>query len=111
MSPQIKSPATSSQPAQGSFQNTQCNSIKLSKREHRIVSALLERPHSPRELMNIAPSNNPAQYILQLRNKLSLTIPCEHIPYKTIDSESSWFGIYSLTDADRAKIESGRFSI
>ncbi len=81
------------------------NPTKLSKRMHRIVLALLDRPHSTRELIDIAPTTNVAQYVKDLRRGYSLSIPCEHIPFVTIDSQPSWYGRYHLTDDDRKKLQ------
>ena len=97
-------PKNESAPAQGADENTQRNSIKLSKRMHRLASALLERPHTVRELIDVIPTNNPAEYIKQLRSSYSLSIPCERIPFVTIDSMHSWHGEYYLTQTDREKV-------
>jgi hypothetical protein len=75
----------------------------LPARFRRLAHALLERPCSTRELKDILPANNGPHYIAMLR-KRGLTIPCERIRFITKDGVPSWYGRYSLTDDDKAKL-------
>lgn len=76
----------------------------LTPRLYRLGRALLRGPRTVRELMPIVPSNNPAEYVSQLRTDYGLTVICEHVPFMTVDGTKSWFGRYRLTTDDRAKL-------
>jgi hypothetical protein len=91
--------------------NCPANANKLSPRLQRLVSALEDRPHTIRELIDIVPTNNPAEYISHLREDFGLAIHCERVSFITVDGNTSWYGVYHLTDDDRAMIESGRISV
>jgi len=76
-----------------------------SPRIKRLVESLLAAPQSVRDLIDVIPTNNPAEYVRQLRTMYGLTIPCHHIRFKTLDGTSSWHGEYHLTHEDRKKLE------
>lgn len=80
------------------------DSTRLPPRLQRLAIALLRRPHTIRELIDIVPSNNPAEYVSQLREGYGLTIICEHVRFVTVDGNTSWHGRYHLTPADREKL-------
>lgn len=84
--------------------NTQIDFNKLCPRHQRLILALLKRPHSTRELIDAIPTNNVSEYVTTLRNRYRLDIPCEDVPYTTIDSRPSTYGLYSLTSSDRKKL-------
>jgi len=73
----------------------------LSPRNQRLLNALLRGPQSSRDLIDIIPANNPAQYVSTLRKCLGFQIPMEEVRFITKDGKASWYGIYHLTDADR----------
>lgn len=105
MNPANENAPASLQLAQGANQNRRHNSTKFTPRLHRLASALLAGPRSVRDLMDLLPSNNVPEYIRQLRALLTLTIPCKHVKFITRDSFSSWYGVYTLTPEDRAKLQ------
>lgn len=84
--------------------NTHTNHIELPPRLLRLSRALLSSPRSGRELVDIIPANNPAEYVRQLRQGHGLCIPCEHVRCKTVDGGPSWYGVYHLTPEDREKL-------
>ena len=104
MRPSNENAPASSQLAQGANQNTHRNLNNLSPRLHRLVDALFTRPQTIRELIDIIPTNNPAEYVNQLRRRYGLSIPCEHVKFTTCDDGNSWYGVYSLSDKDRAAL-------
>lgn len=75
----------------------------LSPRLHRLAIALLRAQNgvTVRELMAVIPTNNPSQYVTELRRRYQLCIPMEPISSVTVDGERSWFGLYHLTPSDR----------
>jgi hypothetical protein len=87
------------------FQATDAiNTTTISPRLRRLATALLQRPRTVRELCDTIPTNNPAEYVRQLRQEFRLTIPCEHVSFTTIDGTASWHGKYHLTVDDRQKL-------
>ncbi|HPQ96921.1 MAG: hypothetical protein KDI44_06145 [Thiothrix sp.] len=48
-------------------------------------------------------TNNPAQYILELRRK-GWELPTSRIQYITQEGKSSWYGLYQMTEKDRARL-------
>lgn len=105
MNPSNENAPASSQLAQGANQNRRRNNTKFTPRLHRLATALLAGPCSVRDLMDLLPSNNVPEYIRQLRALLALTIPCNHVKFVNVDSVSSWYGVYTLTNEDRAKLQ------
>lgn len=75
----------------------------LSPRLARLLTALLKKPRTVRQLIDEIPTNNPAEYASILRRRFGLTIPCEHKRFITIDGRRSWYGIYRLTVKDKQK--------
>lgn len=69
----------------------------------RLLKALLDGPQTYRALVDKIPTNNPAEYIRCARSRFDLAIPLEWVSYTTIDDHKSRYGLYSLTDQDRAK--------
>src|SRR5690606_35283122 len=57
----------------------------LSPRLARLLTALLKKPRTVRQLIDEIPTNNPAEYASILRRRFGLTIPCEHKRFITID--------------------------
>jgi hypothetical protein len=82
------------------------NLTTISPRLRRLALALLQQPRTVRELCDTIPTNNPAEYIRQLRHEFGLTVVCEHVSFVTIDGNQSWHGRYHLTDDDRVKLGS-----
>lgn len=89
---------------QSSLKNSHPNNNRFCPRLCRLALALLEQPRTVRELADVIPTNNPAEYVRRLRQDFGLTIPCEHIRFTTIDQVASWYGEYSLTSADCQKL-------
>jgi|GEM_PF-6144905 len=101
--PNENAPA-SSQLAQGANLNRRPNTTKFTPRLHRLAYALLSGPRTIRELSDILPTNNPAEYVRQLRAAFGLAIPCERIDSHSQNPESSWYGRYYLATGDREKL-------
>lgn len=78
----------------------------LTPRLKRLLRALLDNPDGlPREAADRAtPASNSPEYVSQLRDRLALTIPCEMVPFVTIDGDKSKRGVYHLTRADRERL-------
>jgi hypothetical protein len=89
--------------------NMHANTSTLSPRLHRLACALLRRPHSSRELIDVIPTNNPPVYVAQLRRECGLTVGCKTVRYFTVDGSPSWYGLYHLTQSDKEKLQ-GRVS-
>lgn len=70
-------------------------------RQRRLLEALARGPVSRDEADRITPAPNGPHYIGTLRRRYRLALPCERIPCKTIDGESSWRGVYVPTAVDR----------
>src|SRR5690606_20681380 len=90
--------------AQGENQIRRRNSTKITPRLHRLAYALLSGPRTVRELTDIIPTNNPAEYVRQLRAAFGLAIDCERIESHSQNPESRWYGRYYLTAVDREKL-------
>ena len=97
-------------PSEAPFPNNfHTNTSTLSPRLHRLACALLRRPHSSRELIDVIPTNNPPEYVAQLRREYGLTVGRKTVKYFTVDGKRSWYGLYQLTQSDREKLQ-GRVS-
>jgi hypothetical protein len=85
----------------------QHNTTKLTPRLKRLLVALytaksgLTREEADRAL----PASNAPEYIRQLKERLGLDIPCEMVPFTTIDGRQSKRGVYSLTEGDRQRVK------
>jgi hypothetical protein len=69
----------------------------------RVLNSLELRAQSRKEIDRVAGASNGPQVVANLR-ALGLTIPCDMIPAIDRDGYPTRFGVYSLDDADRAKI-------
>lgn len=78
----------------------------LTPRLKRLLRALLDNPDGlSREAADHAtPCSNSPEYVSQLRDRLALAIPCEMVPFVTIDGDKSKRGVYHLTQSDRRKL-------
>lgn len=77
----------------------------LPPRLRRLSLALLKQPHTIRDLEDVIPANNPAEYVRQLRSCYCLKVPCLRISSTTVDGAPSWYGCYHLTSYDREKLQ------
>lgn len=102
---ETKNPALAPTIAGLTSKTNQFNNSKLTPRLHRLARALLTKPQTVRDLIDATKSNNPAEYIRQLRTSYGLSIPCDRVKYITYDGESSWYGLYRLSDADKEKLQ------
>lgn len=84
----------------------QSNSIKLTPRLKRLLIALYRANSglSREEADRAAPASNSPEYIRQLKARLGLEIPCQLVPFTTIDGQRSKRGVYHLTEADRQRV-------
>lgn len=81
--------------------------INLTPRLTRLLNALddaAEQGLSREEVDRVIPASNGPEYIRQLKEKLGLEIPCERVPFTTIDGMRSTRGIYRLTEDDRQRV-------
>lgn len=85
----------------------QTNTTKLTPRLKRLLVALLaDKSGLTREEADRAiPASNAPEYIRQLKERLGLEIPCERIPFTTVDGYHGKRGVYYLTDADRQRVK------
>ena len=76
----------------------------LSPRHRRIVHALDVRSRTREQIDRIAGASNGPDEVMRLRAKLGVEIPCVRIPAFDRDGHDVQVGVYSLTAADRRKI-------
>jgi hypothetical protein len=78
----------------------------LTPRLKRLLRALLDNPAglSREECDRATPCSNSPEYVSQLRDRLALAIPCEHVRFTTADGVASWYGRYYLTRTDRERL-------
>ena len=77
---------------------------KPSQRCIRLMVALLNGPVKREEADRKAPASNSPHYVSILRHRYGMEIPCERVPFVTIDGIASWYGVYHLTPADRVAV-------
>jgi hypothetical protein len=80
------------------------NPPDLSPRHRRIVHALDVRSRTREQIDRIAGASNGPDEVMRLREKLGIEIPCQRIPAFDRDGHDVQVGVYSLTAADRRKI-------
>ena len=101
----MKNAPASYQPTKGAItKNYASDTTRLPPRLQRLARALLRGACTIRDLIDVIPSNNPAEYISRLREAYGLTIFCERVSFKTVDGNNSWHGKYHLTANDREKL-------
>lgn len=108
MTDQQKAPVLVAASAEGHIETLPNNSTRLTPRLQRLLHALVANPSglSREDCDRATPCSNSPEYVSQLRERLALAIPCELVPFITIDGHKSKRGVYRLTAADRAKLES-----
>ena len=74
----------------------------LNPRHRRILRALLDRQRTREEIDSIAGASNGPDEVLRIRRQFSLVIPCVRKGSRDMDGHRVEFGLYSLTEADRA---------
>jgi len=76
----------------------------LSPRHRRALQALLDGPQTREQIDRITGASNGPDEVMTLRHRFGLSIPCER--YKDFDRDQHRveFGVYSLTDSDRAAV-------
>lgn len=84
----------------------QHNTIKLTPRLKRLLVALYAAKSglSREEADQALPASNSPEYVRQLKARLGLEIPCELVPFTTVDGQRSKRGVYYLTEADRQRV-------
>lgn len=70
----------------------------------RLMVALLNDPVKREDADRLAPASNSPHYVYILRRDFGLELPCERVPFVTIDGIPSWYGRYHATPADREMI-------
>lgn len=80
--------------------------IKLTPRQIRLSRALLQSAGglSRSAVDRLTPCANGPEAIRKLRIRLALDLPCEKVPFITVDGKPSRRGVYRLTDEDRRKL-------
>jgi hypothetical protein len=107
MTTQQKTPGTGGNQSEGLLQHITPTQHKvLTPRLKRLVRALLgARNGLPREAADrVTPCSNSPEYVRQLRERLSLDIPCELVSFINIDGETGKRGIYHLSHIDRDRL-------
>lgn len=69
--------------------------IPLTKRQQRVLQALLQGPVTRKEVDAIAHASNGPGVIFQLRRK-DIEIDTARVPCRDYDGKASWFGRYHL---------------
>lgn len=70
----------------------------------RLMVALLNGPVKREDADRLAPASNSPHYVYILRHDFGLALPCERVPFVTIDGIPSRYGRYHATQADREMI-------
>ena len=76
----------------------------MSRRLIRLAAALAKGPVTREQADRIAPASNGPDYVRRLRRKLDIKVKCDRIPCTMKDGEPSWYGRYTLTREERAKL-------
>lgn len=85
----------------------QANTTKLTPRLKRLLVALYaaESGITREEADRALPASNSPEYVSQLKARLGLEIPCDRVPFTTIDGRRSTRGVYYLTEDDRQRVK------
>lgn len=70
----------------------------------RLADALAKGPVTREQVDRIAPASNGPHYVGVLRRKLEIDLDCDRVPFTTKDGEPSWYGRYTPTREERAKL-------
>ncbi|MCE9680874.1 hypothetical protein [Halomonas alkalisoli] len=70
----------------------------------RLAEKLSQGPITREQADRIAPASNGPHYIGALRRRLDIELDCERVPYITVDGQSTWYGRYVPTQAERQKL-------
>lgn len=78
----------------------------LTARQRKALQELLSAPGkvTVKRLVAVTDANNVPELIASLR-KRGLEIPCEMVPFVTVDGVHSRYGCYALTDLDKARVK------
>lgn len=76
----------------------------MSRRLIRLAAALAKGPLTREQADRIAPASNGPHFIGVLRRKLEIDLDCDRVPFTTKDGEPSWYGRYTPTREERAKL-------
>lgn len=76
----------------------------MSGRLIRLAAALAKGPVTREQADRIAPASNGPHYVGVLRRKLDIDLDCDRVPFTTKDGEPSWYGRYTPTREERAKL-------
>jgi hypothetical protein len=76
----------------------------MSRRLIRLAAALAKGPVTREQVDRIAPASNGPHFIGVLRRKLEIDLDCDRVPFTTKDGEPSWYGRYTPTREERAKL-------
>ena len=76
----------------------------MSRRLIRLAAALAKGPVTREQADLIAPASNGPHFIGELRRKLKIDLNCDRVPFTTKDGEPSWYGRYTPTREERAKL-------
>lgn len=76
----------------------------MSRRLIRLAAALAKGPVTREQADRIAPASNGPHFIGVLRRKLEIDLDCDRVPFTTKDGEPSWYGRYTPTREERAKL-------
>lgn len=72
-------------------------------RQRRSVTALLARPLTRKQLDDVVGCINSPDLVMKLR-ELGLEIPCTRKPVVDRDGKKTYYGVYSLTAADKTVV-------
>ncbi|MDR5900354.1 hypothetical protein QC823_15420 [Halomonas vilamensis] len=76
----------------------------MSRRLLRLAAALAKGPVTREQADRIAPASNGPHYVGVLRRKLEIDLDCDRVSFTTKDGEASWYGRYTPTREERAKL-------
>jgi hypothetical protein len=76
----------------------------LTPRRLRLLLALLDGPQTREEVDRCVGASNGPDEVLRIRHRFGLVIPCERRKGFDRDQHRVEFGVYSLTDSDRAAV-------
>ena len=73
-------------------------------RHLRVITALLVRPRTRKEIDSVAGCSNAPELMAELFRRGLDVVPCRRVPGYDRDGRPVRFGVYSLSDADRRKL-------
>lgn len=78
--------------------------MNINPRDLRLILHLLNGPLTRKQADAAAPASNGPHYVMRIRRRFDLAIPCERVPWVDSDGRPGWYGRYQATKDDRTKM-------